>query len=436
MKRLVSLFLCVAFLFLFGCGQSNNGGDAISSTSSVSSEIASSSNSPVSSSTASAVSSTLTQPVKTVTVQNMKRLNINYNVDDIKALFNGNLVFETSKRSGEQTADHTIYSYNLKNQCASPIGTVQFFNTDSADFVIMKNNSCMYYCPLLFDKQGNNALIKADFVNKKVTYEKRFNFAPSVLTFFNKINDTEFLFDASVTSSEKKTEDTSDDWEIQIKKYNVDTKKETLVLKDHFDKSTQTGTLFVSICLKDDLIYSYTIKETAGKTEGVIEVYDLNGKLQKTMQIPQLESILKANKDDSVYSMKTFGNYFYFNTLNSLNLFYKYTDSGLKKLNLSLYPYMYKTITGNVTNDSAHNRMAYFNASNGSGDTAIGIFDTSTDQFKNVKIDVDGFQFIERSVVDEKGNAVVDLCKQKDANSKNAEHRYYYIEAEKLLNAQ
>jgi hypothetical protein len=191
-----------------------------------------------------------------------------------------------------------------------------------------------------------------------------------------------------------------------------------------------------SICLKDNLIYSYSIKGSEGKTGNVIEVYDLNGKLQKTMQIPQLESILKANKDDTVFSIKTFGNYFYFHTLNGHNIFYEYIDSGLKKVDFKRYPYMTIIEPSNIINDQTHNRMIYFKEYAKDFETLIGILDSSTGEFKNVKISVDGFQYINKVVVDEKGNIVVDLCNQKATSSKIAEHRYYYIESEKLLNAQ
>jgi len=429
MKKFVSLLLCATFLLLPGCGQ-NNGGDARSSSNPVSSGNASSSNS-------SSNSSSSSEPVKTETVREAKKLNINYKINNLKALFNGKLVFETSKQSGDQTADDTVYFYDLKSMQAEQIGTVKFDNTDSADFVVMKNNSCMYYCPFLMDNKGSNALIKADFTNKKVTYEQRYDLPASPLVYFNKLDDTEFLMDDAVVLSAKEAGNNSDNtWEDRIKKYNVDTKKETMIMKNRFDKNSQTGTLMASICLKDNLIYSYSIKGAAGKTENVIEVYDLNGKLQKTMQIPQLESILKANKEDTVFTMKTFGNYYYFETLNGLNIFYEYANSGLGKVDFKSYPYMNIIEPGNVTNDQIHNRMIYFKECDKDYQTAIGILDSSTGEFKNVKISVDGFQYINIAVVDEKGNIVADMCNQKDTSDKNAEHRYYYIESEKLLNAQ
>lgn len=423
MKRFASLLLCATFLLLPGCGQSN-GGDAKSSKNPSSSHALNSSS-----------NSSSSELVKIATIQEAKKLDINYKINDLKALFNGNLVFDTSKQSGDQAADDTIYSYDVKSMKAEQIGIVKSEHTDSGDFVVMKNNSCLYYCPFLMDSKGNNALVKADFTNKKVIYEQRYDLDPPYVNFY-KINETEFLMKESLTTMGKAEDGSQNTWDVLIKKYNVDTRKETLLFKNHFEKKTNTGTLMASACLKDNLIYSYSIKGTAGKTENVIEVYDLNGKLQKTMQIPQLESILKANKDDSVFTIKTFGNYFYFNTSNGLAIFYEYTDSGLKKVDFKSYPYLNIIEPSNITNDIAHNRSIYFLETNKNSENAIGILDSSTGEFKSVKINVDGFQYICKAVVDEKGNIVADMCNQKVTSSKLPEYRYYYIESEKLLNAQ
>lgn len=433
MKKIVSLFLCASFLFLFGCSESKTG-YAAGSNNLVSSQASSI---PVSSNTISSsdcVSSTPVQPAKTVTVRDAKRLNINYKIWDIKALINGNLVFETSKQTGTQTADDTLYSYNINNSHAQQIGTVKSMNSDSGDFIVMKNNRYLYYCPSLFDDQGN-PLIRVDLTANKLTYEQHYDFFPPFVYFY-KMNDTEFLMEQSITTIGKAEDGTDDQWDVLIKKYNVDTKKETLLFKNHFDEKTKTGTLISFVSLKDNLIYSFSQKGLGGKTEDAIEIYDLKGKLQKSYSIPELDGVLKGSSDNFVTDMKVFGSYVYIDTQNGPSVFYEITDAGLKRVNINNYSHAYIMESKNTVNDSAHNRMVYFQECNTDGMGVIGILDSTTGKFKHAKLNFNGFQYINKVVVDEKGNVVADLYNTMDSNSKNAEHRYYYIEAEKLLNAQ
>lgn len=417
MRKFYCFLFCVTILLSSGCHQPK--------------AIASNGQSDVASGNTDLSSETNKNPYSSATITEGTPLNIPLDKPSLVALFNNQLILykDTDSKLTEAAKDETIIdSFPLKADSVTQICKLYSVNTYSNDLVVMKNKN-LYFCPLLVDKEYNNALIDIDFEKKTAVYEKRYNLNSSPLVYFDKINDSEFLISYWSLLTPEETENGSDDtYETHISKYNVDTKLETPVLCERFDRNTQRGVLISSFSLEDDQLYAYAMTGNGSGVERTINVYDLNGTLQKSIPLPGIEDALKSSDwDDSVFRIAKLGDYFFFETINASYLLYKYTDSGVEQQNLNVKGQVRLIYPFNISNRS-ENPYAYFREFT---NNAIGIFNKRTGEYKSLQLNIGGYQYIYDFVVDESGNIVVNLSKDKN----KTERRFYYIESEKLLAA-
>lgn len=317
MRKFYCFLFCVTILLSSGCHQP--------------AAIASNGQSDVASGNTDLSSETNENPYSSATITEGTPLKSSLEDPSLVALFNNQLILCTAKRFNEETKDRVIYSYSLSTGEPTQICNLYSVNTYSNDLVVMKNKN-LYFCPLLVDEERNNALINIDFEKKTAVYEKRYNLNSSPLVYFDKINDSEFLISYWSLLTPEETENGSDDtYETHISKYNVDTKLETPVLCERFDQNTQRGILMPSFSLEDDQLYAYAMTGNGSGVENTINVYDLNGTLQKSIPLPGVKNILKSNNDDCVFRITKLGDYFFFETINASYLLYKYSNSGLEQ---------------------------------------------------------------------------------------------------------
>lgn len=287
---------------------------------------------------------------------------------------------------------------------------------DSGEVQILNDNDIFIY-PIIYENNNfTNNFIKFNIKDKTTTNISKSQDVNS-LVHFNALNNKEILINGAIPKSNGEL------FKYYIDKHDTDKNIRKNIISSDFNIPNETGKLIISVSVNNNKIYVYSIESYQNNKKYLIEIYDYNGKIERSIHLNNFEKYIEdTNGDlDSVLKFKAFNNYFYFYTLNGKSILLEYKNNQLKEIPLGQTNTLelMDASTGNL-NDSSSTIIYFLDRSS----YMMYSLDLNNPKLKPLELKLDEpYKYITQCVADKDGSLIIKVSESKEANS----YKYYHV---------
>lgn len=321
---------------------------------------------------------------------------------------NGVLLYDTQRGdSATMVSDLHTYAYHVNSQQTVELEQFEWYAGDHR--LVRMGNGCIYYYPMFADYPNDvNRLLELNPVTGMVTTLKEEELGYPLVPIV-KLNESEFLYNVGTYVGEG-----DNVRRLSYYIYNVDTHETTFWKSFQFDRNTMLGTSS-TLAQKDGEQLYVLVEEYNGyidtnqertNHQQRIEVYDMDGTLQKALDLPERINNLydSFGNEESIWDYMKFGDYQYFGTVDCGSFIYCMEDDQLVEVPV---PTACRLICEQWHSTWSEDMQYVFFGEMDTDDflSSILILDTQTGQFFRYKLTIDGH--VTGFITDEKNNLAI-----------------------------
>lgn len=229
-------------------------------------------------------------------------------MDDTLGIVQNKLVYFVDKENFNDTADRSVWTYDLENGTQEKIGTIENWNADSTYHAIFPSGKIYMSCGVYEDSNPNKHY-EFDIVKKEMRLLSTDEyFQPLIYNIA--ANERQYV-------QFKPEPLPSGGWRysLLLGEIGKDGLEELQVREGRTEGENAEGEFITTCCIENQIIYTYETQVYPDQTQhSYICSYDLQGNPLSKEPLPKGIREYMDTKDAYFYGMKKIGEYFFFTT--------------------------------------------------------------------------------------------------------------------------